>query len=403
MRRIVVAGIAVLLLGACGSSERPHAGGSVALPTTPHVEAVTIPTTTAPPLPSTPPPPPPPDTRPPVTEVASRARPTAPPPPVVKQPPPRPNRTVESGPAAAPPPPSSNAVFDQDFPDPFVLRAGAYWYAFSTQNGLNEVPVIRSADLVRWEPVGDALAALPSWSTFGAVWAPAVAPRPIGGFVLYYTTKHAATGLQCLSRAVSPLPEGPYVDTSGEPFVCQTDRGGSIDPSPFTAADGSPWLAWKSEGTLEGEPTRIWTAPLTADGSALAAEPANVLTTQEVWEGPIVEAPSMVVEQGRYHLFFSGNRWETPDYAIGHAVCDGPAGPCRRAPAVPVVRADGARAGPGGGEAFRDVDGSLLLAHHAWSPEAVGYPTGARRLHIDRVVVEGDGVRVTPRQDTSMI
>lgn len=284
-----------------------------------------------------------------------------------------------------------------------MLRAGAHWYAFSTQNGLNEVPVIRSADLVNWEPVGDALAALPSWSAFGAVWAPAVAPRAIGGFVLYYTTKHAATGLQCLSRAFSALPEGPYVDTSTEPFVCQTDRGGSIDPSPFTAADGSPWLAWKSEGTLEGEPTRLWTAPLTSDGGAFAGEAVNVLSTEEPWEGPIIEAPSMIVEGGRYHLFFSGNRWETADYAIGHAVCDGPAGPCRRAPADAVLRSDATRSGPGGGEVFRSVDGRLLLAHHAWSPSNVGYPSGARRLHIDEVTIDGDAVSLRSRQPTSMI
>ena len=404
MRKVVVTGIAVLLLGACGGGERAQTetvGAPVLTPTT-VAETTSVPTTVT----TAPPPPPPPPAPAPTTvttvQQASRSRTASAPPPVVKQPPPRPNRTTGGAPAQ-PPPPTSRAVFDEDFPDPFVLRAGAYWYAFSTQSGATQVPVIRSADLVNWERLGDALPALPSWSGFGSVWAPSVMARPVGGYVMYFTTKHAQTGLQCLSRAFSALPEGPYVDTSSGPFVCQTDRGGSIDPSPFTAADGSPWLAWKSEGTIEGEPTRIWTAPLAPDGGSLVADPVEVLRTSEVWEGPIVEAPSMVVEGGVHHLFFSGNRWETPDYAVGHAVCAGPAGPCRRVPAEPIARTDSSRAGPGGGELFRGVDGRLLVAYHAWSPSAIGYPSGARRLHIDAVTISGESAAVAPRQDTSMI
>jgi beta-xylosidase len=226
--------------------------------------------------------------------------------------------------------------YPQDFPDPFVFRAGPYWYAMSTQRNLAKVPVIRSADLVHWEERGDALPALPQWSHFGAVWAPAVLPVH-AGFVLYYATPDAATGLQCLSVAVSALPDGPYVDTSSGPLVCQTDRGGSIDPSPFLDAEGRPWLAWKSEGTVDGEPTRVWSQPLTEDGRALLGAPTELLHTALPWEGPIVEAPAMTLVDGRFHLFYSGNRWETSSYAVGHAVCEGPAGPCRRSSAGAVL------------------------------------------------------------------
>ncbi|HVM09591.1 MAG TPA: family 43 glycosylhydrolase [Acidimicrobiales bacterium] len=412
MRRAAVASIVAVLLGACASGAgTPRESLSM---TARVADSTTVPETTgstqAPPAPeptSAPAPEPvAPETAAARTDIvrprAASRRPatTAP---VVKRPPPRPNRATDGAAAPAPPPPSSRAVFDGDFPDPFVLRAGAYWYAFSTQSGITHVPVLRSADLRTWERAGDALPGLPSWSSFGYVWAPAVMARPMGGFVLYYSTRHAATGLQCLSVAVAALPQGPYVDTSTGPFVCQTDRGGSIDPSPFTAADGAPWLAWKSEGTLDGEPTRIWTAPLTAEGTALAGEPREVLSTAEVWEGPIVEAPTMVVEGGRYHLFFSGNRWETAQYAIGHAVCDGPAGPCRRVPAEPIVASDATRAGPGGGEVFRDASGALLLAHHAWAPAAVGYPAGARRLHIDTLTFDGERAAAHPWQGGSVL
>lgn len=342
--------------------------------------------------------------------MATRPPPAAPPPPasppapVVKQPPPRPNRSSDAatrperppglgpGPAA----PSTTVRYPQDFPDPFVFRAGAFWYAVSTQRGLTTVPVIRSADLVHWEDRGNALASLPSWSRFGATWAPSVLPVA-GGFVLYYTTADASTGLQCLSQAFSPLPDGPYVDVSTEPFLCQTERGGSIDASPFRDEHGRPWLTWKSEGTLEGEPTRLWSQPLTDDGRSLAGGPTEVLRTAEAWEGPIIEAPSMVFEAGAYHLFYSGNRWETAAYGVGHARCATPAGPCARTAREPVLRPHASEAGPGGGEVFRDLDGSLKLAYHAWDPLQVGYPDGFRTLRLGAVVLAGDGrARVEP-------
>ena len=61
-----------------------------------------------------------------------------------------------SAPAAAEEPPFV-PVFEEDFPDPFVLRSGSYWYAYATQGGLTQVPVMRSADLRTWEKRGDAL------------------------------------------------------------------------------------------------------------------------------------------------------------------------------------------------------------------------------------------------------
>ena len=321
-----------------------------------------------------------------------------PPAPVVKQPPPRPNRSSDAATRPDPPPelapgpaaPSTTARYPQDFPDPFVFRAGAFWYAVSTQRGLATVPVIRSADLVRWEDRGNALPRLPAWSRFGATWAPSVLAVP-GGFVLYYTTADASTGLQCLSQAFSPLPDGPYVDVSTGPFLCQTERGGSIDASPFRDAGGRPWLTWKSEGTLEGEPTRLWSQPLTDDGRSLAGEPAELLHTTEPWEGPIIEAPSMVLESGGYHLFYSGNRWETAAYGVGHARCAGPSGPCARTAREPVLRPHSSEAGPGGGDVFRDVDGSLKLAYHAWDPLHVGYPDGLRTLRIGAIGFAPDG------------
>ena len=331
---------------------------------------------------------------------------------IVRRPPPRPSRTSpastqpdgDAAPAtptpadAASSAPASTARYAQDFPDPFVWRAGPYWYAVSTQRGWTKVPLIRSVDLARWEERGDALAALPRWSRFGALWAPSVLAVD-GGFVLFYTTTEDASGLQCLSSAFSVLADGPFVDASTGPLVCQRDRGGSIDPSPFRDAAGRPWLTWKSEGTTEGEPTRLWSQRLSEDGRSLAAAsaPSQLLVTTLPWEGPIIEAPSMIVgADGAYHLLYSGNRWETSAYAIGHARCAGPAGPCRRTSDAPVSSPHPSEAGSGGAEVFLDGS-SVRVAYHAWDPSSVGYPAGLRRLRVGEARLGEDGsMRVDP-------
>lgn len=317
------------------------------------------------------------------------------PPPVVNRPPERPDRSA-TGPGGTTEPQAaeSTAVHPADFPDPFVLRANGAWWAFSTQIGLASVPMMRSTDLLRWEVAGDgdALAGVPAWADWGHSWAPSVLARP-STFVLYYTTRHRATGLQCISRAVALLPQGPYDDDSTGPLVCQTRRGGSIDPSPFVDADGTPWLLWKSEGTLLGEPTRIWVQALSDDGLRRVGNPVQLLERAMPWEEPIIEGPSMALIGGRHHLFYSGNRWETARYAVGHALCETVTGPCRRTSSGPVLHSRPGEAGPGGQEVLH-VDGhGPLLVHHAWDPAAVGYPHGARRLHLSELHADGDVVR----------
>ena len=314
------------------------------------------------------------------------------PPPVVNPPPPRPDRVAPAPEATPPATAESTAVYPGDFPDPYIVRAnGAYW-AFSTQVGLTAVPTLRSDDLRTWELVGDALRRTPDWAEWGHHWAPAVLQRG-NLWVLYYTTRHRATGLQCLSRAISVLPQGPYADDSAAPLVCQTERGGSIDPSPFVDADGRAWLLWKSEGTLQGEPTRIWVQQLSADGQQLLGAPTQLLERSLPWEHPIIEGPSMALVDGRYHLFYSGNRWETAGYAVGHAVCESVTGPCRRTSEAPVLGSRAGEAGPGGQEVLQVAGHGPVLVHHAWDPAAVGYPRGARRLHLTSLRFDGDRVR----------
>ena len=270
-------------------------------------------------------------------------------------------------------------VYCHDFADPFVLRVGSSYYAYATNTGDEHVVVLSSGGLFGTAKQRDALPNLPSWSSPGYVWAPAVLQRP-GGFVLYYATRVAATGQQCLSSALSGRPEGPFVDGSTGPFQCPPG-GGAIDPEPFVASDGRTYLLWKN---YDGQ-TGIVGQELAADGRSLVGPMHLMLTADQPWEAGIVEAPTMVEHDGRYYLFYSGNDWATANYAIGYAVCDSPVGPCTKPSPTPWLGSTPSAQGPGSPDVFADSQGQLWIALHSWVRGKVGYPGGARNFFVVRL------------------
>lgn len=276
-------------------------------------------------------------------------------------------------------------VFRGDFADPFVLQVGTRFYAYATNAGGRNVP-FGVATLRRAAALdGDALPELPAWTEPGHVWAPAVVALG-DGYRLYYTTLDVASGRQCVSVASSRSPAGPFVDRSAAPLVCQVELGGSIDPSPVVD-DAGLALVWKSDGNCCGVPTRIWSAPLTADGTRLASAPVAILGADRPWEGGLVEGPSMIPVGGSYLLFYSAGRWDSSSYATGYATCASVAGPCTKPAEGPWLATDEEVAGPGGGSAFRLPHGPAFFVFAAWRPGAVGYdvPGAVRHVEVGRI------------------
>jgi beta-xylosidase len=277
-----------------------------------------------------------------------------------------------------------NPVYDRNFPDPHVLRVGDIYYAYSTADAGANIPVVRSTDLVHWESLGDSLLAVPSWSQPGHTWAPGVIQ--VGEqLVMFYTTRHNESNRQCISVAVSEKPEGLFVDNSTGPLICQLDLGGSIDPYPFRDENGQLYLFWKNDGNCCGKPVGLWVQPLSDDGLTLTGEPVELIQRDQAWERPLIENPAMVEHEDTYYLFYSGNRWESHEYAVGYAVCETITGPCVKPQAEPIFTFTPEVLGPGGESFFTDAEGNLWMAYHAWTDATVGYPAGQRSLHIDPV------------------
>jgi beta-xylosidase len=271
----------------------------------------------------------------------------------------------------------SGLVYPFDFADPFVLTVGSTYYAYATNSVEGSIQIIQSTDLTHWSTVGNALPSLPVWAAPDQTWAPAV--LYIGGqYVLYYAAKVIDTGQQCISEAVAPQPQGPFIDTSTAPMMCQATAGGDIDPSPFVDTNGTPYLVWKSIG----QPETIWSQQLNPTGTAVVGPtPTPILGATQSWEEGIVEAPDLVLNTGRYYLFYSGNNWDSAHYAVGVATCTGPLGPCTKPSDQAILAGDSTMEGPGGESVFADSSGALWMAFHAWAPGAVGYPN-SRALYL---------------------
>jgi beta-xylosidase len=278
----------------------------------------------------------------------------------------------------------ANPVIADDFPDPFVLEADGRYYAYATTDGAQHLQLARSDDLVTWEELDDPLPKIAIWSS-GDTWAPEVM-KTSAGYVLYYTAhdpelkRPDANGSQCITVAVSDSPEGPFVDSTTKPLVCQGDLGGSIDATPFTDTDGERYLIWKNDGNCCGIRTRFFLQPLSADGLKLTGKDADLgVVNDEPWEGALIEAPTLIERDGTYYLFYSANGYDTDLYAVGYATSKKLTGPYTDAPDNPILASAWGRPitsqarGPGHQSIVEGPHGGLWIVFHAWDDDAVGY------------------------------
>jgi beta-xylosidase len=288
----------------------------------------------------------------------------------------------------------TNPVYDNNFADPQVIAVGSEYYAYATNGPLGNIQTLKSTDLVSWEQVGDALPSLPAWTSKGKVWAPEVAVHGPDRFVMYYTTSDDTSGRQCIGVAMASEAKGPFVDKSSKPLICQVDEGGSIDASPFQDSTGQRWLYWKNDGNAIGADTWIYVSRLSADGLTLTGETTRLIKQTLPWEGNLVEAPYVVERNGKFHLFYSANAYDKAEYAVGHALCSTPAGPCVKS-GDPILTTSEDAAGPGHNMVLEQGD-RYWFVYHAWDPALVGADPPGRTMWLSELTWNGDVPVVQP-------
>ena len=232
-----------------------------------------------------------------------------------------------------------NPVLDADFPDPAVIQArDGYYYAYATQTLRDRqwinIQVARSADLIYWEYLGDALPEKPSWArTTQDFWAPSIIFDG-GRYIMYYSATHDACHDpergHCLAVATSSSPAGPFVDM-GMPLLLGVGFE-FMDPMAYDdPVTGKHWLYWGSGF----QPIKV--QELAADRMSFVAgsEPVNL-----VWPNPVkgafprlVEAAWVICHGDFHYLFYSGDNCCGPDAEYGVMVARSrePTGPVRDA------------------------------------------------------------------------
>jgi len=275
----------------------------------------------------------------------------------------------------------TNPVLDQDFPDPDVVKIDNVYYVYATNANDINIQAARSTDLVHWEVLGEALPDLPNWAVqdFGWAWAPEVFTPSEGEYVMYFTARFAIgfDGTQCIGVATSDDPDGPFLSSDPKPFICQTDQGGSIDPSSFVDSDGQRYVLWKNDGNCCGYEVWLYIQKVSDDGLTLQGESQKLLTVDQRWEGNLVEAPTLWKQDGTYYLFYSANAYNDQRYASSYAVADDIFGPYGKAE-EPLLATDLAAGlvGPGGQDVATGPDGDTWILFHGWAPG------GYRRLYV---------------------
>ncbi|HEV3451321.1 MAG TPA: family 43 glycosylhydrolase [Acidimicrobiia bacterium] len=283
----------------------------------------------------------------------------------------------------------------QDRPNPFVLVTGGKYYLYSSQSGTFKspnVPVWVSTDFTHWTSVKETLPKLPNWATWGSTWAPDVR-RVNGRYVMYFTAlvKGRSPATRCIGNATASSPTGPFKPVQ-RMLVCQVLHRGTIDPRTFVDTDGTLWLHFKSDDNANAHGdshTAIYAQRLTSDGLRLTGSRRVILRADQAWEGRIVEAPQMVLANGHYWMFYSGNWYNQPKYAIGVARCQGPAGPCTKPPrSRPFIGSNAQGRGPGESSLFTDGNGLWIV----YGPLAVeGREPTRRPVALAHIVFNGIG------------
>ena len=277
-----------------------------------------------------------------------------------------------AAPMDGPKPLFSNPVVPFDCPDPGVISAPAAdghprWVMVCT-GGKFQLHV--SDDLVTWTNSGKYI--LPdgkaAWSANGnRDWAPEI--HPIGSSWIAYFTAVNGSDVLSIGCAYASDPLGPFTDCGG-PIV--QDPLGVIDATFFEDVDGKRYLYWKIDGNSQGKPTPIFVRELASDGRSFApgSTATQVLVNDTAtWEGGVVEAPWIVLHDGKYFLFYSGNVYDDR-YRTGVARASSPKGPFTKKGA-PILANNTKWVGPGHGSVF-ERNGKSYFFHHAWPALANG-------------------------------
>ena len=273
----------------------------------------------------------------------------------------------------------ANPILDADFPDPAViLAADGFYYAYATQTLRDgewiNIQVARSANLLDWDHLGDALPEKPAWALATQdFWAPSVTFDGATYYMYYSATPdvcHRPEAGHCLAVATSNSPAGPFIDM-GMPLLLGAGFE-YIDPMAFDdPVTGKHLLYWGSGF----QPIKVQELAEDRLSFAQASEPIDL-----VWPNPVpgafprlVEAAWVIHRDDFYYLFYSGDNCCGPkaEYGVMVARSKSATGPfetleqCQGVPHSLMLQKCDRWLAPGHNCVVADQAGDLWMLYHA--------------------------------------
>lgn len=286
-----------------------------------------------------------------------------------------------------------NPVYNVDFPDPSIIRhSDGFFYCYATG-----ARVIKSPNLVDWEPLDNAIPR-PTWGTQGAaIWAPDV--QYINGqYVMYYSLSKWDDPNPGIGIATATHPAGPWTDHGKFFRSLEIGVNNSIDPMVFIDDDNRIYMFW---GSFRG----IYAIELTADGLGFkdgSVEEAAInkvhvagFETDRNLDISTFEGVYIVKKDSYYYMFLSTGTCCSGDYtynvvvgrsesilgeyvdSIGRSMKNANVGHA-------VVHQNDFFIGVGHNSIIKDDAGTYWIVYHGF--DAKIQARNARRLLIDKLI-----------------
>lgn len=253
--------------------------------------------------------------------------------------------------------------------DPFILKYEDKYYLYGTDDVSPDVDkgfkVYVSSDMISWGKAqgvhadGRALEATNSWGNWG-FWGAEVYERN-GIFYMYYTVE------EHIAIATSTSPLGPFTQKDNKPLRDKRE----IDPHLFVDDDGKAYMYYVG---FDNNANEIFVEEMQDDWLSTKSETRTrcIWWTQE-WENkdpdyaswPVTEGSAVLKHKGTYYLFYTGNHFLSPYYAVGYATAKSPFGPWEKYENNPVLVQTPNLKGTGHCSFVRAPNYDLYIAYHA--------------------------------------
>ena len=241
--------------------------------------------------------------------------------------------------------------------DPYILLDGETYYAYGTHDD-SGIRCYSSSDLRTWKDEGQALNKANTTETRW-FWAPEVY-RIKGQYIMYYSAN------EHLYAATSTSPKGPFKQVGTYQMNNLIGDEKCIDSHVFIDEDSTAYIFFVrfTDGNC------IWQAKLSDDFiTPVAGTMRKCFAASQSWElkmGRVNEGPNVIKQGKRYYLTYSGNDYQSQDYAVGYAYATNIAtGTWTKYPNNPILRRWDDLVGTGHHSLFYDKEGILRIVFHA--------------------------------------